>query len=152
MRGGSTFSGYSSNFLFTLFDLTGALSGRTLGIVGQLFRKSFYARRYLKLFSVYNELMLTQMHGFAAKHWLYRLAKVNERASIRRLHRAAARFAPLKYAELLTTSSNALTRMRTHTEMALAETSEIGLMGFARAGASKSHAEFFLLFSSAQFG
>lgn len=135
-----------------VFDRTGALKGRALGIVGQLFWKAFYARRYLKLFSAYNEFALTQMRAVASKHWRYRLAKANERASIRSVRRVATRVASLKYVELLATKSNALTCMRTHAETALMETSEIGLIGFARAGASKHHAEFFLLFSGAQSG
>lgn len=100
------------------FNFTGTLSRHVLGVMGQLFRKSFYARRYLKLFSGYNELMLTQMRGFARKHWLYRLANSNERASVRCAPRSAALFGPLKYVELLAAPSNALTRVHTHAEMA----------------------------------
>lgn len=118
--------------------------------MGQLFKKSFYARRYLKLFPLYNELVLIQTCVPVSKNWLYRLAKLNESSSVRCVRRGAARFAPLKYVELLSVPSNAFTR--THAPAALTETSEVGLMGFARGGVSKHHAEFFLLFSSAQFG
>lgn len=152
MESGAALSNHKSNLLFMIFDRTGTLSGRALGIVGQLFRKSFYARRYLKLFSTYNELVLTQTCGVAYKHWLYRLAKSNERASVSCVRGVTTRFASSKYVDLLAIPSNALTCMRTHAEAAVVETAEIGLIGFARVGASKHHAEFFLLFSGAQFG
>lgn len=57
---------------------------------------------------------------------------------------------PGKYAELLTLMPNALAGLPHPAGGSLMENLEIGPLGFAQGGASKHHAEFFLLFSGAQ--